>query len=256
MPVPADTTKVLEAIFEALFLRGGSDPRQLTLQFEGADQRLQELDQLWTSAADREKQSRTIFAQQAMKPEEVRKELAEARRALGSYGDVERFVRDAVARLGAPLGKDDRDRTTLAPSNLPLAVREEAGLDAPTPVGFKLPVAAGARHMGRTSPLVEALGTYLTGTALDDALESPVARAAALRTTAVTTRTTLLLLRVRMHIDVTRGEKTDSILAEEAVVAGYRGRGERWSGSRRRRRSDCSTPNPRRMSLASRRSPG
>jgi superfamily II DNA/RNA helicase len=226
VPVPADTNKVLEAIFEALFLRGASDPRQLTLQFEGADQRLQELDQLWSSAADREKRSRTVFAQHAMKPEEVRQELAEARRALGSYADVERFVRDAVARLGAPLGKDERGRTTLSPANLPLAVREAAGFDAPTPVGFSLPLAAGTTHVGRTSPLVEALGAYLTGTALDEALESPVARAAAMRTTAVSTRTTLLLLRVRMHIDVTRGGETEAILAEEAVVAGYRGRGE------------------------------
>src|SRR5215210_5688588 len=58
VPVPADTTKVLEAVFEALFLCGGRDPRQLTLQFEGADQRLQEIDQLWKSAADREQRSR------------------------------------------------------------------------------------------------------------------------------------------------------------------------------------------------------
>jgi hypothetical protein len=226
VPVPADTTKVLEAIFEALFLRGGSDPRQLTLQFDDADQRFQELDQLWTSAADREKRSRTIFAQHAMKPEEVRQELAEARRALGSYGDVERFVRDAVARLGAPLGRDDRNRTTFPPANLPLAVREAAGFDAPTPVGFSLPVPAGATHIGRTSPLVEALGAYLTGTALDEIMESPAARAAAMRTAAVATRTTLLLLRVRMHIDVTRGDTTEALLAEEAVVVAYRGRGE------------------------------
>lgn len=226
VPVPADTTKVLEAIFEALFLRGGSDPRQLTLQFDDADQRLQELDQLWTSAADREKRSRTVFAQHAMKPEEVRQELAEARRALGSYADVERFVRDAVARLGAPLGSDAQGRTTLSPANLPLAVREAAGFDAPTPVGFVLPVPAGATHVGRTSPLVEALGAYLTGTALDDALDSSVARAAAMRTSAVATRTTLLLLRVRMHIDVTRGDETEALLAEDAVVAAYRGRGE------------------------------
>jgi superfamily II DNA or RNA helicase len=226
VPVPANTTKVLEAIFEALFLRGGGDPRQLTLQFDDADQRLQALDQLWTSAADREKRSRTIFAQHAMKPEEVRQELAEARRALGSYRDVERFVRGAVARLGAPLGRDDRDRTTYSPANLPLAVREATGFDAPTPIGFDLPVPAGATHIGRTSPLVEALGAYLTGTALDEVMESPAARAAAMRTRAVTTRTTLLLLRVRMHIDVTQGEKTDSILAEEAVVGAYRGRGE------------------------------
>jgi hypothetical protein len=125
-----------------------------------------------------------------------------------------------------PLGRDDRNRTTFSPANLPLAVREAAGFDTPTPVGFSLPIPAGATHIGRTSPLVEALGAYLTGTALDEIMESPAARAAAMRTAAVSTRTTLLLLRVRMHIDVTRGDTTEALLAEEAIVAAYRGRGE------------------------------
>ena len=136
VPVPADTNKVLEAIFEGLFLRGGSDPRQLALQFEGADLRLQELDRAWTSAADREKQL----------PHHLRPARHEtgggapgagrgARGALAKHGDVARFVRDAVGRLGAPLGKDDRDRTTIAPANLPLPVREAAGFDVPSQSG-------------------------------------------------------------------------------------------------------------------------
>jgi superfamily II DNA or RNA helicase len=227
VPVPADSTKVMEAIFEDLFLRRG-DARQLTLEFEGAEQRLQEVERLWERSAEREKRSRTIFAQGTIRPEEVRRELAEARRALGSYADVERFTRDALARLGAPLGADDRGRPILSPAALPAPVREGAGCERPTPVGFDFPVDPGVTHVGRTSPLVEALGAYLTGTALDPHLEkaSPVARAGAMRTRAVTTRTTLLLLRIRMHLDVTRGEQTESLLAEEAVVAGYRGRGE------------------------------
>jgi hypothetical protein len=225
VPVPADTTKVLEAIFEALFLRGGRDPRQMTLQFEGADQRLQELDQLWQGAADREQQSRTIFAQHALRPEVVRQELTEARRALGSYDDVERFTRDAMARLGAPLSSDDRGRTILSPAGLPPSVRDAAGLAGPTAVGFFLPVPTGVTHIGRTAPLVEALGSYLMDTALDDLAESPVSRAGAMRTSAVATRTTLLLLRIRMHIDVL-GDDPHSLLAEDAIVTGYRGRGE------------------------------
>lgn len=74
---------------------------------------------------------------------------------------------------------------------------------------------------------METLASYLVDTALDDKLVSPATRSGAIRTRAVSTRTTLLLLRLRMHIDVTHRGKSSELLAEEALIAAYRGRGER-----------------------------
>lgn len=223
VPVPADSAKVLEAVFEALFLTK-ADPRQLSLQFDQAERRLQqEVDIAWEHASEREKRSRTIYAQMTIKPEEVRRELDEAAAALGDTDAVHRFVRDACARLGAPLGAAG-PHWRLVPATLPEAVRERAGLDGgPLAIGFDLPLPAGVTHVARTHPLVEALGSYLTDIALDPARPGVAARCGAIRTRAVATRTTILLLRARMHLDVAHGGMATSLLAEECFVAGFRG---------------------------------
>lgn len=223
VPVPSDATKVLEAVFEALFLTK-ADPRQMSLDFGDAERRLHDYELEWDRAVEREKRSRTIFAQGAIRPDEVRRELADAQAALGAAGDVARFVRDACAKLDAPL-RPDNGWTVLTPSALPETVRDLSGLTKPVPIAFELPVPEGVRHISRTSPLVEALGSYLTDTAIDPTLDGPAARCGAIRTRTVETRTTLLLLRLRMHLDVARRGETDALLAEETVVAAYRGRG-------------------------------
>jgi len=63
VPVPTDSEKVLEAILEAVLLRR-EDSRQLQLEFDNAEQQLG-----WNRAVQREKSSRTIFAQYAMHPD-------------------------------------------------------------------------------------------------------------------------------------------------------------------------------------------
>ncbi len=231
VPVPSDTTKVLEAVFEALFLTR-ADPRQLTLQFNDAERRLDAVALEWNKASEREKRSRTMFAQGAIRPEEVARELREAAEALGDHRDTARFVRDGCARLGAPLGRapvrpGEGERWLLSPQLLPTAVRDPAGLDGATtlPISFELPVPDRTLHVARTHPLVEALGSYLVDTALDTTLEGVAARCGAIRTRDVTGRTTLLLLRLRMHLDVIRGGEATPLLAEECLVAGIRGRG-------------------------------
>jgi hypothetical protein len=128
--------------------------------------------------------------------------------------------------MNAPLGAD-RGFPVLTPASLPRPVSERLELTHSTRIGFELPVPDGVLHVARTSPLVETLASYLVDTALDGALSGPASRSGAIRTSDVTTRTTLLLLRIRMHIEVTRLGVTTELLAEEALVAAYRGRGER-----------------------------
>ena len=234
--VPVDSTKVMEAIFESVFRPRGVDQRQLALLFPDADRKLREAESAWKVAEEREKRSRTIFAQQTIQPDEVRRELREATEALGNHRDTEHFVLDAAARLGASAQRDTkpdqhpaRGRGSvyrLPIGELPETVRERAGMPAKTAtVGFALPLPDGATHLSRVHPLVEALATHLTDHALGGEPNAVAARCAAYRTAAVPTRTTVALLRVRMHLDVVAGNRPVSLLAEEAFPVAWRGRG-------------------------------
>src|SRR6266702_2667284 len=135
VPVPVDSNQVLEAVFEALFLSPG-DPRQLSFDLDETERRL---NTEWEAAADREKRSRTIFAQEALKPEEVARELNEAAAALGSSADAERFVREACARLNSPLARDG-EAWRLKLDDLPQVVAARSGLEGRPKVSFRLPV--------------------------------------------------------------------------------------------------------------------
>ncbi len=216
VPVPASTNEVLEAIFEALFLKGG-DESQLLLDLEMAEERL---GLQWNSMADLEKRSRTLFAQESLKPEEVKRELEESWAALGHYQDVERFVIDAAQRLGAPLGRED-GAYILRVDELPAPVRERCDIKGTVRIAFTWPVVGKTIHIARTHPLIEALGSYLVDTALEAKLDSVAARCGAIRTDAVTTRTNLLVLRLRYHLETTKGGQTTPLLVEECIVKGF-----------------------------------
>lgn len=99
VPVPDESDTVMEAVLEGLLLRS-RDPEQLA--FDGlATGKRQALHAEWESAAERERQSRTKYAQAGIHPEEVARELAEIRAALGTHGEVDGFVREALSALGA-----------------------------------------------------------------------------------------------------------------------------------------------------------
>ena len=66
---------------------------------------MEQVHKSWDRAVEREKISRTRFAQRSIKPEEVQQELIESDRILGNEQDVERFVRSACERLNSSLVK-------------------------------------------------------------------------------------------------------------------------------------------------------
>jgi len=239
VPVPADSNKVLEAIFTSLLSSGGQG-RQLGFEFDEVSRQLDlfagteslaAMDLEWNEAAEQEKRSRTVFAQHALKPEQVRAEIRQAADALGDHQAVEAFVRRALDRLGAPLapaaGKPRPGFPTvwrLDPAHLPEAVQGQAGLSGAVKLAFYLPVPEGVIHLARTHPLVEGLGSYLGGQALDGTQNAIAARCGAIRTRAVETRTHLILLRLRIHLEIKQRDRTTPLLAEECVVAAFKGR--------------------------------
>ena len=86
VPVPTNTDQLMEAIVEGLLLRSKktTTEHQPLLPFGDFEYEKESLFGEWQAAADREKRSRTVFAQETIKPDEVLPELQAVRSAIGS----------------------------------------------------------------------------------------------------------------------------------------------------------------------------
>ncbi|MBL8899669.1 MAG: hypothetical protein JNM84_18705 [Planctomycetes bacterium] len=230
VPVPTDPSAISEALREKVLLLGGELFTQDRLtpslfpELEEEEGELGEMHREWERSAEREKRSRTLFAQESIKPAEVQAELDAARRAIGSHVDVERFVRAALGPL-APGSIEDRKhgRVRIDLGTAPAAVRDLAGEAKRFDAAFSPPRPEDGELLVRTHPFVERLAAHVVELALEELPGSPASRAGAIRTKSVTTRTTLLLLRFRAHLTRTEGERVQPLLVEELRVAGFAG---------------------------------
>lgn len=217
VPVPVDSDKVLEAVFESLVLKGIQSTSQLGL-FDDADlPGTKALHTEWDQDADREKKSRTLFAQNSIKVNEVAPELEEVRRVLGSPLDLERFVREALHRYGARL--ENKPVFTVDLRETPRALRDALGYEKPFKATFALPAPNNTVALARTHPFVEALSSFVADSALAQSDDAIAARCAVTATNAVKELTTLLILRFRFQI---AGQKSE-MLAEDTATVGFRG---------------------------------
>ncbi len=229
VPVPVDSEKVLEAIFEGLLLRGKGDfdDQQLKLfDAEVLEPARKEVHTDWENMADREKRSRTMFAQEAIKVDEVAAELDEVRSAIGSGVDVERFMHESLHAYGAVVSpkQDGLIHVDLKGVPEPLAdALSVAGLSNHAfDARFQMPVHADTLYLTRTHPIVEKTAAHVMDTALDPLIDGVARRCGAIRTGKAARRTTLLLLRLRYQIISAQGEQRP-LLAEDCRVIGYTG---------------------------------
>lgn len=227
VPVPDRSDDVLNAIVQELLV-SPDQPEQLVIEGLGADRR-EELHAEWESAAAKEKQSRAKYAQRAIQPAEVAAELAEIRASLGAPDEVAEFTRDCLTALGADITGKGFGFTAGTPG-LPSALCDAF----PTParsVEFHrdLPVPPRQAHLDRTDPYVAALARFVLEGALDPTMpyrHRPARRAGVMRTKAVAKRTTLLLVRFRLHLTLpprTAEGDPRTMVAEESRVIGFRG---------------------------------
>ena len=224
VPLPDNSGKVMQAIMEGVLLHGsraGAMPKeQAAFDFGDIESAVE---QDWQSARDKAAQSNTIFAQRRLKPEDVLPEWEKTLAVLGSQADVERFVERACKRLQAPL-EPYRGANRLPLRHLPVALRER--LEAAGITGDSRRIeflrAADPGYVHRSHPLVAELAAYLAERALDGAAPELAARAGALFSTAVATRTVLLLLRLRSQLTVSRRQQSRVSLAEEMALVALR----------------------------------
>src|SRR4029453_8846452 len=120
----------------------------------------------WDSAADREKRSRTVFAQESIHVDEVARELEESRQVAGSAETVRSFAIDALRACGAAV-EADVDPVRIDLSRGPVGLRDLPGVPARFPARFELPVDEGVVYLARTHPFIEALASHVMDGALD-----------------------------------------------------------------------------------------
>jgi superfamily II DNA or RNA helicase len=228
------SSAVTDAIVEWLLMRGGRAEQEGLFELDQVTgEKAEALDLEWKSAAERERASRSRFAQRAIHPEDVAREVAAVRDTLGRAGETTDFVRQALTSLDAVLRRDEHGFTgdlSGTPVGLRDAVAPLLGGDAVEtgrPVAFRgtAAVARGEVALVRTDPVVGALAGYVLNAALDGKATGPrpARRCGVIRTRSVDTRTTLLLVRYRFHLTLPSRVGQRQLVAEDARLLAFRG---------------------------------
>ncbi len=225
VPVPMETDAVSEAILEGLLTRGLPDKsvfEQLSLIEDlSAPQKL-EFHERWDQAVEREKRSRTLFAQASISADEVAREFDAAKDAVGDDESVSLFVADTLRAHGAVVTESGAGTLSADLAECHAAVKDAVGVEHLV-ARFEIGAPEDGTLLSRTHPIVEALAALTLDEALDPPADAPASRCGVLRTKAVDRRTTLLLVRLRFHVNVRRGRESRVLLAEDATVLAFRG---------------------------------
>ncbi|HZU76203.1 MAG TPA: helicase-related protein [Dehalococcoidia bacterium] len=246
VPVPDETSAgVTDALVEWLLLRGESAARnaargeQLAAFELELTQKADALEVDWNSLAEVERSSRSRYAQGSVHPDEVATEVAATRAALGEVGEVRGFVRRALRSLGAQLvgGSETEGDFAADAGALPVGLRESivaavGGTRELDGSGGRLwfrespAVPRGEAALVRTDAAVGAVAQFVLDAALDGQLPEahrPARRCGAIRTTAVSKRTTLLLVRYRFHLTLPSRTGDRQLVAEDARLLAFEG---------------------------------
>jgi hypothetical protein len=224
VPFPENSASVMEAVTKAILLKPSVKIKQVSTQlsmFEAleieAQQKKAKL--AFDAAAEREKVSRSIFAQNAIKANEIEQDLKEMDDAIGDVKAVESFFIDSLRFMGVQI-EEKREGFKIYTTNIPERLRDLLTQKSELHISFKSPTPAGYKYIGRNHPFTEQLSQLI----MNDALQgtgNKASRAAVLRTKSVMQKTVLFQLRVRNVIAEQPNNK--EIVAEEMWLWGFEG---------------------------------
>lgn len=228
IPFPEDSKSVIDTIAQALLLNPDrkvrfagqiEHPEFDFAEFDEAKQAKLKISHKLAEAEKREVASRSIFAQHAIKAQEIEADLKEVDESIGDPKAVCDFVLAGLEVVGAQIVPDKKG-FKLHTVNLPPALKSLLPAEATVPISFESPTPEGYTYLGRNHPFVEQLCQIILANSVSR--RSPrAARASVIRTSQVATKTTVLLFRCRNVIAERKG--TNKIIAEEMLVWGYRG---------------------------------
>ncbi|MBD3341204.1 MAG: DEAD/DEAH box helicase [Candidatus Lokiarchaeota archaeon] len=218
VPLPVDSANVMEAVLKTLFWRIEDQP-QIDL-FEN-DPTVNEVHRKWERAAEREKNSRTLFAHHRIKPGEVAQELDKADSILGSPEVVERFVKSSLKRLNSPLTKSN-GHWKVDMNRLPQVISTKLASMSNIHITFDQPNKEDVSLISRNHFLTSTLAEYIFDNALNENGNRNIsARASVIRSDLISQVTTFLVLRLKFLLK--KSDIRDVSLAEESIIIGFEG---------------------------------
>lgn len=224
VPFPENSASVMQAVTNAILLKPSVTIKQITTQlsmFEAQEieEEKNRVAKAFDEAEKREKASRSIFAQNAIKANEIEADLKEVDEAIGDVKAVEQFVVESLQYLGVQVDTKKEGYKVYA-TNIPQRLRDLLTDKNEILVSFRSPTPYKYKYIGRNHPFTEHLSQYIINSALQ-AEKNGASRAAVLRSTHVKIKTVLFQLRVRNVI--AEQPKNKEIVAEEMWLWGYEG---------------------------------
>ena len=231
VPFPEDSQSIIDTITQSLLLNPDrriqtrQTPQQGTLfdfsDFGEAAEAKKNITRKIDEAAEREKASRSIFAQNTIKAEEIEEDLRAVDEAIGDPGAVKDFVTGALTDLfGVQVTTEKKKGFGIVTGNLPPQLVDLLPKGQLVKISFDSPTPEGYHYLGRNHRFVEQLCQLVMANTV--AREGKrAARAAVIRTKQVEIKTTLLLFRCRNVIEQRKGGH--QIVAEEMLLWGWRG---------------------------------
>src|SRR5665648_249008 len=224
VPFPENSASVMEAVTNAILLKPSVSIKQVSHQLslfeaEEIEAEKNKVAKAFEEAKKREVASRTIFAQNAIKENEIEVDLKEMDDSIGDVHAVEQFVVETLRFMGVQV-EAKKDGYKIYATNIPQRIRELLTDKNDIQVSFKSPTPSGYKYLGRNHPFTEHLSNNIINNALHGASNS-AARAAVLRSSDIKQKTVLFQLRVRNVIAEQPNNK--QIVAEEMWLWGYEG---------------------------------
>ena len=227
VPIPDDDKAIQNALIQATLLKQNSDSYgQLFFDFDEVEMLEEELEKPWENATEKAKINRTIFAQRSIHADEVYSVLKKEQLILGTDKDVESFVCNILARLGARPEKIEGGyhiKLENLPSDLGLKERMvDAGVKLDQKVSFSYPPSTGFQFVHRTHPIVEQLASFVFEYNMENLGKNRRyvlgSRCSVTETADVSEYTVLYMIRLRMQIITVKKGVQKTSIAEESVL--------------------------------------
>jgi hypothetical protein len=168
---------------------------------------------------------RNIFAHASIDPEAIKADLLQVDEAIGDISTLERFVSGAVQLLGGVCQPDGKQGYRLQLDNLPPHIKACFTAPGLVRISYASPTPKGYTYLGRNHKFTELLCQFVVGLSFEPRNQfGKIARVSEIQTLTVTTKTVLVMFRIRNVIKEVRSPRQS--IAEEMYLWGYQSSGE------------------------------